>query len=122
MSVKPVKAGIIGCGNISGIYFENGKKLEILEIKACGDLMMDRAQAKAKEHGVLAMTPDEILADPEIDIVLNLTIPAAHAEVAQKAVEAGKSVYSEKPLALTREQGKRLLETAKAAGCRRAAS
>ena len=64
------------------------------------------------------MTPVALLADPEIEIVLNLTIPKAHAEIAQRAVEAGKSAYNEKPLTITREDGRKLLATAKANGVR----
>ncbi len=119
MSASPVKVGIIGCGNISGIYFENCRKLENLEVVACSDLVIDRAKAKAQEHGVSRVcSPEQLLADPEIEIILNLTIPVAHAEVAQQAVEAGKSVYNEKPLTITREQAKKLLDTAKTNGVR----
>ena len=116
MAITPTKVGIIGCGNICGIYFQAGKTFDILDIKGCADLIMERAEAKANECGCKAMTVDELLADPSIEIVLNLTIPIAHASVAQKAVEAGKSVYNEKPLTITREDGKKLLETAKAKG------
>ncbi len=116
---NPVKVGIIGCGNISGIYFQAGKKFSILDIAACADLDLSRAQAKAEEHGVpKACTPDELLADPEIEIVLNLTIPNAHYSVCKAALEAGKHVHVEKPLAITREQGAELLEIAGAKGLR----
>ncbi len=114
--MKKTKVGIIGCGNISGIYFHNGKVLDILEIAACADLVEERAKAKAEEHGCKAMSVEKLLADPEIEIVLNLTIPKAHAEVAFKAIEAGKSVYGEKPLAVNREDGKKILQMAKAKG------
>ena len=77
------------------------------------DLDMQRAQSVAEEHGIpKACTVDELLADPAIDIVLNLTIPAAHAEVSLRAIEAGKHVYSEKPLALTTADGRAILEAA----------
>ena len=112
------KAAIIGCGNISGIYFQNGKVFENIEITACADLMPERAVAKAEEFGCKAMSVDEVLADPGIDIIINLTIPIAHAEVAFKAVKAGKSVHNEKPLTITREDGRKLLEMAKAKGVR----
>jgi len=115
--MKKIKVGVIGCGNISGIYFKNGKKLEILDIVACSDLYIDRAKAKAEEFGIpKACTVEELLSDPEIQIVLNLTIPKAHAEVSLTALEAGKHVYSEKPLAVTREDGKKILDLAKKKG------
>ena len=117
--MKKTKIGIIGCGNISGIYFKNGQNLEILETAACADLFLDRAQAKAKEfHVPKACTVAELLADPEIEIVVNLTIPKAHAEVALAALNAGKNVHGEKPLAVNRADGKKILETAKKKGLR----
>ncbi|TFH17887.1 MAG: Gfo/Idh/MocA family oxidoreductase [Lentisphaerales bacterium] len=113
MSKAKVGVGVIGCGNISDVYFETGKKFEILDMIACADLMPERAQDKAKKHGLRkACTVEELLADPQIDIVLNLTVPKAHAQVALAAVEAKKSVYNEKPLTAQREDGRRLLELA----------
>lgn len=117
--MKTTKIGVVGCGNICGIYFQNATKtFDILEVKACADLLEERAKAKADEIGCAAMTVEELLTDPEIEIVLNLTIPKAHAEVAFKAIEAGKSVHNEKPLAISREDGKKMLEMAKAKGVR----
>jgi predicted dehydrogenase len=117
--LKPVKVGVIGCGNICDIYFENGKTFPILDIVACADLVPERAEAKAQKHGIAkACTPEELLSDPEIEIVLNLTVPKAHASVALAALEAGKSVYNEKPLAVTREDGRRMLRLAKEKGVR----
>jgi predicted dehydrogenase len=119
MTIKKAKVGIVGCGNISSIYFKNGKWLEAIDIVACADLIPERAQARAAEFDVpRACTVKELLADPEIDIVLNLTIPIAHAEVALAALEAGKSVYNEKPLAIKREDACKMLEIAKAKGLR----
>jgi predicted dehydrogenase len=119
MAPKPAKVGIIGVGNISGIYLENGKVFDMIDIAAVADIDMERASAKATQYGVAkACTVEELLADPEIEIVINLTIPAAHAAVAMQVVSAGKSVYNEKPLAAMREDGKRLLELAKAKGVR----
>ncbi|NLA58828.1 MAG: Gfo/Idh/MocA family oxidoreductase [Firmicutes bacterium] len=113
--MNKVKVGIIGCGNISGIYLKNcTQTFEILEVVACADLIHERAQAQAKEYGVpKACSVDELLQDPEIEIVLNLTTPKAHYEVCMAALEAGKHVYVEKPLAVTREHGKEILELAK---------
>jgi predicted dehydrogenase len=119
MTLAPINVGIIGCGNISGIYLENGKIFDAFTIVAVADIEMERARARAAEYGVpRACTVDELLADPTIDLVINLTIPAAHAEVALRVVEAGKSVYNEKPLATTRADGQALLAAAAARGVR----
>jgi len=112
------KVGIIGCGNISNAYFKGCAAFEILEVVACADVDMERAIAKAAEHNVKAYSVDELLADPEIDIVINLTVPAAHAEVSLKVINAGKNVHEEKPFALTREDGQKMLAAAKAKGVR----
>ncbi len=113
------KVGVIGCGNISGIYLQVGQTFEVMEITAVADLLPERAQAQAAKYGIpRACSVAELLADPEIQIVINLTIPNAHAEIGQKSVEAGKSVYNEKPLTITRADGRRLLETAAAKGVR----
>jgi predicted dehydrogenase len=117
MSTNRVTVGIVGCGNISGIYLKNCPTFENLTIAACADLDLDRARARAAEYGVpKACSVQELLADPEIDLVINLTIPQAHAEVALAALEAGKSVYNEKPLAVSRADGLRMLELARAKG------
>jgi predicted dehydrogenase len=115
----PVRVGVVGCGVISDIYLENAKRFPILDVVACSDLVPERAAAKAEKHGV-PRTPSvaDLLADPEIDLVLNLTIPAAHAELALAAVEAGKSVYNEKPLTIELADGRRLVELAAAKGVR----
>jgi predicted dehydrogenase len=113
------KIGVIGCGNISGAYFKAGKALENLEIAACADLDVGRAKAKAMEHSIpKALSPEALLADPEVDIVVNLTIPHAHASVALAALNAGKHVYNEKPLAVSREDGRKMVDLAKAQGLR----
>ena len=112
-----VQVGIVGCGNISPIYLKNGKKLEIVDIVACADLIAERAEARAQEYDVpRACSVDELLADPEIQIVLNLTTPGAHADVGLAALMAGKSVYNEKPLAISRKDGRRMLEIAQEKG------
>ncbi|MBN1248924.1 MAG: Gfo/Idh/MocA family oxidoreductase, partial [Anaerolineae bacterium] len=114
------KVGIVGCGNISGIYLKNGQQtFENIEIAACADVILERAEAQAEAYGVpRACTTEELLADPEIEIVINLTTPQGHHPVAMQAIAAGKSVHNEKPLALTREQGKELLAAAAAQGVR----
>ena len=106
-----MKIGIIGCGTISGAYFEGARKTDILEIKACADLRTEAAQAQAERYNSHACTVDELLADPEIELVVNLTIPRAHVEVGLQVLEAGKHVYSEKPLGVDTESGKQLITT-----------
>jgi predicted dehydrogenase len=109
-----VKVGIVGCGKISSIYFKNCKSYPNLEVVACADLSLERAQAAAEEFGIpKAYSVEELLQDPEIEIVINLTIPAAHAEVCLKALDAGKHVHVEKPLAVTREEGQQILAKAR---------
>ena len=114
------KVGVIGCGNISSAYIKFSKQYENIVFSAFADLDLERAKAKAEEYGngAIACTVDEILADPEIKIILNITIPKAHYSVAKAALEAGKSVYNEKPLTITREEGKELREIATAKGLR----
>lgn len=90
---KTIGCGIIGCGNISGVYFNGAKTFEVLNIVACADLNEATAQAKAEEHGCLAQTVDELLANPDVDLVINLTLPAVHAEVSIAALNAGKIPY-----------------------------
>lgn len=115
--MQTIKAGIIGCGNISGIYMENCKKFSTLDLIACADLDLGKARAQAEKHDIpLACTVEELLAHPEITLVINLTIPAVHAKVSLQALEAGKHVYVEKPLALTLEQGQEVLDTAATKG------
>lgn len=113
------KIGIIGCGNISGIYFQAGKTFRNIEIVACADLIPERATEAAEKHGIpKALTVEQILKDPEVEIILNLTIPKAHVPVSMAVLDAGKHVYAEKPLGISREEGKRLMEKAKSKGLR----
>jgi predicted dehydrogenase len=107
-----VKVGIIGCGAISANYLRNAASLPILEMAACADLEMERARERAEEFGVpRVLTVDELLRDPEIEIVLNLTVPQAHAPVSIQAMEFGKHAYTEKPFATDRDEGHKVLET-----------
>ncbi len=113
------KIGIIGCGNISKIYCESPAKFSNIEIVACSDIDLERARAKAAEHGIAkASSVDDILTDPDVQIIVNLTIPAVHAAVSKRILEAGKHVYSEKPLATNREDAALLLALAKSKGLR----
>ncbi|MCL6604796.1 MAG: Gfo/Idh/MocA family oxidoreductase [Paenibacillus sp.] len=108
-----VKVGIIGCGKISSIYMENCQKFEILELVACADMDLARAQEQADLYNIPRVcTTEELLNDPEISIVINLTIPAAHAEITLKALHSGKHVYVEKPLTVSKEEGQRVLALA----------
>jgi predicted dehydrogenase len=93
-----MKVGIVGCGVISKHYAENAPAFDF-ELAACADIQHSYAEALAVEHGIGALALDELMADPAIDVVLNLTPPSAHAEVTRAALAAGKHVYSEKPLA-----------------------
>jgi predicted dehydrogenase len=117
---QAMRVGIIGCGNICGQYIKFGKTFDMLELAAFADLDMDRARQRAQEAGgaARAMTVDELLADDAIDIVVNLTIPQAHGEIALRTIAAGKHAYCEKPLALSRDEGRRVLEAAKQKGVR----
>jgi predicted dehydrogenase len=114
--MKKVKIGIIGCGNISGIYLQKAQTFSILEVAACADLIMERAQVQGAKYGVPAVTVDALLADPEIEMVVNLTIPLAHYSVTLQALRAGKSVYNEKPLTVKREEAQEILSLAKEKG------
>ncbi len=119
MTAAPVKVGIIGCGNISSIYFQAARRFRSMEVVACADLDPLRARERGGEFGVrAAASVDELLDDPDIGIVVNLTVPLAHATVARRALEAGKSVYGEKPLAVSFEDGAALLEEAASRGLR----
>lgn len=118
-AMDKMKIGIVGCGNIVGAYMSASKQFDILEIVACADIDMARAKAKAKEFDIpKACTVDDLLADPDIEIVVNLTIPHAHAEIAIATLEAGKHAYSEKPFAVTREQGQAIIALAAEKGLR----
>ncbi|MEO1018833.1 MAG: Gfo/Idh/MocA family oxidoreductase, partial [Pseudomonadota bacterium] len=110
--------GIIGCGVISGAYARAAQMFPQFHIKSVADIDPSAAAAKAEEFGVAANSVEGLLADPEISIVLNLTIPIAHAEVGLAALNAGKHVYGEKPLAVDVGEGRQLIETANAKGLR----
>lgn len=120
MSTELTGVGIIGCGNIfkqygRGIQYFKG----LLDLRAVADLDVERAKATATEWNVpKAGTPEELLSDPDIQIVINLTVPQAHAPVDLQIIEAGKHPYSEKPLAVERADAKQVLEAANAEGLR----
>ena len=115
----PVKVGCVGAGNISGQYLSMQKNFPAVQMVAVADLDREKAQAAADKHGIAkVLTPEELIASDEVEVVLNLTIPAAHVEVAERALEAGKHSYMEKPLGIDRDNGRRLVEKANASGLR----
>ena len=119
MANTPAKVGIIGCGAISGIYLKNSKLFDAFDIIAVADTRLDAAQSRAEEYDVAkACSVEELLADPEVEIVINLTPHSAHGPVGIATLEAGKSTYNEKPLAVYRKDGQKMLELAKNKGLR----
>lgn len=115
----PVGIGIIGAGVISKQYLDNLTSFPDINVAAVGDLFEEAAAARAAEYGVpVHGGVDAVLGHPDVEIVINLTIPAAHVEVATRALNAGKHVWSEKPFSLDRESGLGLLKAADAAGLR----
>ena len=114
-----VGVGVIGAGVISSQYLTNLTSFPDLDVRFVADLDTDRARARAQEFGVPGSgTVAQLLADDAIEVVVNLTIPAVHVEVALQVLAAGKHVWSEKPFALDRESGRQLLDAARAAGLR----
>ena len=115
---KKLGVGIVGCGNISAAYFSLSKQFKGMEVVACSDVDMKVAKARAKEFGVRAETGPNLLAANDVDIIVNLTIPAAHYEVSKAAIDAGKHVYSEKPFVLSVKEGLDLKKSADKKGLR----
>lgn len=117
---RPVRIALIGCGDIARkAYVPNCRRFPILDLVACADLDAARAQAFAKELNIpRSGTVEEILADPSIELVVNLTVPQAHAAVDLAALTAGKHVYSEKPFAISRAEGQAVVDLARQRGLR----
>jgi len=115
---KTVGIGIVGCGTISPAYLKASKSFPILDIRGLADLNPEIAERRASEFGLRPMSVEALLADPSIEIVVNLTIPRAHVEVGLRAIAAGKHVHSEKPLGITTAESRLLLEAANARGLR----
>ena len=103
---KTYGIGIMGAGNISAAYLRLAPLFRGLEVRGIADIVPEAARRRAEEFGVPAMTPDELLKNSEIDVIVNLTIPATHYQVTMDALSAGKHAYSEKPFVLTLEEGK----------------
>jgi predicted dehydrogenase len=113
-----IDIGIIGCGNISHSYLKGAARSELVRVRSVADLHMEAAREKAAEYGVQAVTVNQLLADPDIQIVINLTVPLAHAQVSLQVVEAAKHVYSEKPLGTCLAEAEPLILAAAAKGGR----
>jgi predicted dehydrogenase len=114
-----MQVAILGCGHVSEQYFFGCRQQDALELVACADLDLNRAEQKAAEHSVpRACSPEELIADPEVELVVNLTPPLAHADVSLAALRAGKHVWSEKPLAATLERAGELVAAAEETGLR----
>ncbi|WP_018240006.1 Gfo/Idh/MocA family protein [Ensifer sp. BR816] len=114
--VKELGVGIIGCGNISTTYFKLAPLFKGIRVVACADINPAAAEARAAEYDVTAQSIEAMLVNPEVDIIVNLTIPDAHYPVSKAILESGKHVYSEKPLVLTLDQGEELRAIARAKG------
>ncbi len=110
--------GVIGCGNISATYMRLAPLFKGIEMRACADMNPDAAASRAAEYGLRAETVEGLLAADDIDIIVNLTIPAAHFDISKAILEAGKHAYSEKPFVLTLEEGSELACIAAAKGLR----
>lgn len=109
---KKLGIGVIGCGNISEAYFRLAPMFKGVEMRACADVAPEAATARAKQFGVRAETVDNLLKARDIDLVVNLTVPAAHYDVSRAALDAGKHVYSEKPFVLSVKEGQDLARRA----------
>jgi len=114
----PLGIGVIGCGVISEIYLKRCETFPQIKAVAVADMNLEAAKKRGEQFNVPAMSVDELLTNPAVDIVLNLTIPAAHVAVGLKAIAAGKHVYAEKPLGVSVAEAKTLIDAAKKKGLR----
>ena len=103
---KVFKVGLIGCGHIAETYFRAQKYFNNIKIIKCADINKNAAKKCASEYGIKSLSVNELLKDKEVEIILNLTIPKAHYEIAKKALLDNKHVYTEKPLAINLKDGK----------------
>jgi predicted dehydrogenase len=115
---SPLRVGVVGCGNISDIYLLNAPRFRDIVVTACADLNSKAAERQAERYAIDARSVEDLLKSDDVDIVLNLTIPEAHVGVSLQAIEAGKHVYSEKPLATRVTDGEAIVAAAKAKGLR----
>jgi predicted dehydrogenase len=109
---KVYGVGIMGAGNISAAYLRLAPLFKNLEVRAIADVVPAAAQKRAEEYNVAAQTPDELLKNSELDVIVNLTVPAAHFSVSKDILSAGKHAYSEKPFVLSVEEGLALKKVA----------
>lgn len=119
--MRKYNVGIIGCGEISSNYARHAAEVyyDYFTITTVGDLVEDKARALAEQFHIPKYgSPDVVYNDPDVDIIINLTVPTAHEAVTIQALESGKHVYSEKPLACSREGMQRIIDTAKRCGKR----
>lgn len=116
--MSDLKLGLIGAGNISASYLGRAPHFAGIRFVAVADMNHVAAEARATEYGIEARSVDALLASPDIDLIVNLTIPAAHFDISKRALEAGKHVYSEKPYVLTLEEGRELARIAAERGLR----
>jgi predicted dehydrogenase len=114
--MRKLGIGVVGCGNISMTYMRNASLFPGVELRACADLSEDLARRRAEEYGIRALPLDDLLKAEDIDLVLNLTVPNAHFAVSHAALTAGKHVFTEKPLAVTAADGRKLVEEAASRG------
>lgn len=112
MKKEPLRIGIVGCGNISLAYLTNAPLFSGIQMVACADLNAEASALRARNYELTQMSVDAILADQSIDLILNLTIPAAHYDISIRALKAGKHVFSEKPLGVTATEGRALVTAA----------
>jgi predicted dehydrogenase len=108
--------GIVGCGNISMTYLRNAALFHGIELRACADIKPAQAELRAREYGIRPCAVETLIASDDVDLVLNLTIPAAHADVTRAALAAGKHVFTEKPLATSTDAGHHLVAAAEDCG------
>ena len=111
--VEPVRIGLIGCGVISNAYLTISKRFPILKFVACADLLPEASKRTEEKYGIPAVTPEELLARDDIEVVLNLTIPDAHGKLNLTALENGKHAFCEKPFGLDVNEGALVLQRAK---------
>ena len=115
MAVRtPMRVGLVGCGNISDIYLQNAPRFRDIVFTACADINAEAAKRQAERYAIHGRSVNDLLKSDDVDIVLNLTIPEAHAQVSLQAIDAGKHVYSEKPLATAVAEGVALVAAAQA--------
>lgn len=116
---RPFRVGVIGCGNISPQYFKGAHLYRQIEIVACADLNLEYAKARAEEFGIArACSVNELISDPDVEILVNLTPPQQHAPVNLRILEAGKHAYCEKPFAANRAEGREVMALAAKKGLR----